>query len=251
MLIDGFTIAAQVINFLILVILLKKFLYGPIIRAMEERENRIKTAVDQAELARIGAKAQAQALALEKKAFSEEKSGLMADAKKEIERWREKKIEDLRREINLLYNTWIDKVDQERDAFLVKLQQDAIRHIMHIAEKVLKDLAAQDLQERVIKVFMENIQRRANGFQGLHYGGSPRVISGFELSEIDIQEIDKILRQKFPSAQNTRFEVSEKLGMGIEIMAGDKKTAWNLEKYLVDLEKEILPALPSKDHDDI
>ena len=41
MLIDWFTVAAQIVNFLILVYLLKRFLYGPLIRAMDAREKRI------------------------------------------------------------------------------------------------------------------------------------------------------------------------------------------------------------------
>jgi len=41
MLIDWFTVGAQVLNFLILVWLLKRFLYKPILHAIEEREKRI------------------------------------------------------------------------------------------------------------------------------------------------------------------------------------------------------------------
>ena len=41
MLIDWFTVVAQIVNFLILVALLKRFLYGPLIRAIDARENGI------------------------------------------------------------------------------------------------------------------------------------------------------------------------------------------------------------------
>ena len=41
MLIDWFTVIAQVINFLILVWLLKRFLYRPILNAIDAREKRI------------------------------------------------------------------------------------------------------------------------------------------------------------------------------------------------------------------
>ena len=41
MLINWFTVAAQIVNFLILAVLLKRFLYGPIVRAMAAREERI------------------------------------------------------------------------------------------------------------------------------------------------------------------------------------------------------------------
>ena len=39
--IDWITVAAQIVNFLILVWLLQHFLYGPITRAMQRREQRI------------------------------------------------------------------------------------------------------------------------------------------------------------------------------------------------------------------
>ncbi len=41
MLINWFVVAAQIINFLILVALLKRFLYGPIVAAMTAREDKI------------------------------------------------------------------------------------------------------------------------------------------------------------------------------------------------------------------
>ena len=41
MLIDWFTVGAQVLNFLILVWLLKRFLYKPILNAIDAREKRI------------------------------------------------------------------------------------------------------------------------------------------------------------------------------------------------------------------
>ena len=41
--IDWLTVAAQIVNFLVLVWLLQRFLYRPIVSAMAERENRIET----------------------------------------------------------------------------------------------------------------------------------------------------------------------------------------------------------------
>ncbi len=49
MLIDWFTVFAQIINFLILVFLLKRFLYEPIISAMDEREEKIALRMQAAE----------------------------------------------------------------------------------------------------------------------------------------------------------------------------------------------------------
>ena len=45
MLFDGFTVAAQTLNFLVLVWLMKRFLYKPILDAIDAREKRIALAL--------------------------------------------------------------------------------------------------------------------------------------------------------------------------------------------------------------
>ena len=49
MLIDWFTVGAQLLNFAILVWLMKRFLYQPILRAVDAREKHIAQALAQAE----------------------------------------------------------------------------------------------------------------------------------------------------------------------------------------------------------
>ena len=49
MLIDWFTVIAQVVNFLILVWLLKRFLYRPILNAIDAREKRIAAKIADAD----------------------------------------------------------------------------------------------------------------------------------------------------------------------------------------------------------
>ena len=55
MLIDWFTVGAQLLNFLILVWLLKRFLYKPILGAIDIRERRIAAELADAAAKRIAA----------------------------------------------------------------------------------------------------------------------------------------------------------------------------------------------------
>ena len=52
MLIDWFTFIAQVVNFLILMLLLKRFLYRPILSAIDAREQRIVAQIADADAQR-------------------------------------------------------------------------------------------------------------------------------------------------------------------------------------------------------
>ena len=63
--IDWFTFAAQIVNFLILVGLLRYFLYGPIVRTMQDRERRVTQKLSDAETARAAAEQQRKQLEAE------------------------------------------------------------------------------------------------------------------------------------------------------------------------------------------
>jgi F-type H+-transporting ATPase subunit b len=49
MLIDWTTVSFQVVNFLLLIVLLKRYLYGPILRAMQRREEELSAIRKEAE----------------------------------------------------------------------------------------------------------------------------------------------------------------------------------------------------------
>src|ERR1019366_7787177 len=90
MLIDWFTVGAQVLNFLILVWLLKRFLYKPILNAIDAREKRIAAELADADAKKADARKDRDEFQGKNKAFDEESAALMAkvaiDAKAERER---------------------------------------------------------------------------------------------------------------------------------------------------------------------
>jgi F-type H+-transporting ATPase subunit b len=245
-LIDGFTVFAQMVNFLVLVLLLKRFLYGPVMRVMEEREARIVAAVAQSETAEIEARRHAEELVAQQRDLMEARGRLMADAKAEVEQWRSEKIERLRAEIETLRQSWMEKVDHDRQAFLMKLKTDAVRQVMRMGGHVIRDLADDKMESRIISVFIEKMAEGKNEFQSATYTGPVRLISGFELGEADKARVRETFARWFPSAGSIGFEMSRDLRMGIEALAGDRKVAWNLDKYLNDLEKEMLRVIPPK-----
>jgi len=59
--IDWITVVAQIVNFLVLVWLLQRFLYGPITRAMKNREKRIENRLTEARQERNEAEDEAEA----------------------------------------------------------------------------------------------------------------------------------------------------------------------------------------------
>jgi F-type H+-transporting ATPase subunit b len=79
--IDWFTVSAQIINFLILVFLLKKFLYGPIIRAMDKREEKIAGRLNDAGQKQEEAQKEIKRYRKKNEDFESQRADMLAEAK--------------------------------------------------------------------------------------------------------------------------------------------------------------------------
>jgi F-type H+-transporting ATPase subunit b len=242
-LIDWFTVLAQIINFLILILLLRRFLYGPIMKAMEERKRRIAAAMEQAKKAEEEAKQLSTELLQEKESLFKAKETLMFEARKEVEAWKEKTLKDIKLEVEKLRQSWMDRLNQDKAVFFQKLKNQVAGHVMHIGEKVLQDLANERLEKQVISVFLQKVEAQKDHLELGRAQGKVRVQSGFELDPEHSGNLRQKLEKWLPKAQTVEFDVARDFGIGIQLQVGDRKVEWNLADYLEGLEKEILSDL--------
>ena len=80
MLIDWFTVGAQVINFLILIWLMKRYLYQPILHAIDAREARIAAELSDADAKKAEAKKERDEFEQKNETFDKQRSELLAKA---------------------------------------------------------------------------------------------------------------------------------------------------------------------------
>ena len=243
MLIDWFTVLAQIINFLILIYLLKRFLYGPIIRAMDEREKKMAAALDRAKNAEKEAAQRSLELERERQSLLSSKERLLAEAKAEVDAWRENTIKASKEELEALRKSWMDRLNSERQAFVTTLKRRIVEQVIDISDKVLKDLANENLDQQVIQVFLEKVSEKKDDFSQEDLNREVSVQSGLPLSDDQVQGIREHIEQWFPMTTPIQFHVNNDLGPGIQVIAGDRKVSWNLAEYLEDLEKEIMAGL--------
>ena len=85
MLIDWFTVVAQVINFLILVWLLQRFLYKPIVNAMQTREERIASQLRDAEKQKAEAEVESAKFRIAHDQLEQRKQELLREAEADAE----------------------------------------------------------------------------------------------------------------------------------------------------------------------
>lgn len=152
--VDWFTTVAQIINFLILVWLLKRFLYKPVLRAMDEREKRMVNALNEAEQQKTNAGN--ERLAFEKKSqeLAQEKERILKNAVEQAEEERKRLISAAREEVTGLGTRWREAIDHERKTFLQELTARVQNETFAISRQVLSDLAGANLEASIAERFI-------------------------------------------------------------------------------------------------
>ncbi len=249
--IDWFTVSAQIINFLILVFLMKKFLYGPIIRAMDKREERIAGTLNDAGQKQEEARKEIERYRQKKEDFESQRAGMLAEAKAAAEQQEKELIAMARKKIDDIRARWLEAVSQEKEAFLGNLRKKIALEISAIAGKVFSDLADMSLEEHMLEVFMKKVD--AIGREELDQiktklkdsGEGVTVSTSFEIPGQKLQEIrETVLRIAGPDSQ-PEIVLSKDILCGIELRAKGYTLGWNVDAYLKSLEEELGKALGS------
>jgi F-type H+-transporting ATPase subunit b len=251
-LIDWFTVIAQTVNFLVLVWLLKRFFYRPVLNALDARERRIA-----AELAEAGAKKleadkerdefqrkthelEQQRSALLSKALEEaqvERQRLLAAAHEDAAKWRAK---------------WEETWNSDYQGLSDVLAQKTCAEILATTRKVLSDIASSTLEALIVDVFIQRVRelsadQRAQLVLALAAepaataAASPEWVirSTFVLSSEQKENIEQVLQENLLGDKPVRFMTDPSLIAGIELIARGHKLAWTIADYLSSLEREV------------
>lgn len=247
MLIDWFTVAAQALNFLILVWLMKHFLYQPVLRAIDTRENRIKAQIKDADDRQAEAKAEAEQFRAKSEAFDQQRAALLQKATTEAAAEKQRLL---------------DAAGQAADALTAKnqqLQRDAeqsltrmitqriTEEVFAIARKALTDLAAVDLEERMVGVFLDRLDKMSGAAKeqlGTALCAEPALVrSAFDLAPPQRQRIEQALDRSFAAKIELTYATAPDLVSGIDLTAGGEKIGWSITDYLAALQKSVTPAI--------
>ena len=165
MLIDWFTVAAQAVNFLILVWLLKRFLYKPVLAAIDEREKRIATQIQDAEKKKAEAAKEQTDFLHKNEEFDRQRAGAPPRSHEHQQKPSETNFwKKLASDAEELRSKLEKTVHDELDNLNGKIGTLAVQEVFSIARKTLADLADVSLEERVTDIFIRRLHEM-NGKQ--------------------------------------------------------------------------------------
>lgn len=232
--IDWITVSAQIINFLVLVWLLKRFLYKPVIGAMERREQRIAERLDQAQQKKKDAEQREQQYREKTGELEQRRESLLEEAREEAEKERDKLLQDARDAAEEKRRKWMRQVEEEKRSFLDQLEQRAADAIQSVAARALGDLGSRELEEAMVSRLLEQLDsiERADAEALAGEGGGVEVVSAGELESATRSRLTRAIHSHFGKELEVSYGTAPELLCGIAIRSGGRRLGWNLSDYL-------------------
>ena len=245
MLIDWFTVGAQALNFLILVWLMKRFLYKPILHAIDAREKRIAAELADADAKRSEAQQERDEFQHKNEEFDQQRAALLSQVTDEVQIERQRLLDAARQAADTLRAKRQEALQREQQALNDEITRRAREEVFAIARKTLSDLAGTSLEERMSEVFTRRL-RELNGeakgslANALKTSSDPVLVrSAFDLPSEQRAAIQQALNETFTAEIQVRFETAPDVISGIELTTSGLKVAWSIAEYLVSLERRV------------
>ena len=249
MLIDWFTVIAQAFNFILLVWLLKRFLYKPVLAAVEAREQKIAKELKDADATKADAQKERDEFQHKNEDLEKQRQTLVGKATEEAAAERGRLLDAAHHEADALRSKLEESVNSERGRLGTELASRAQQEVLAIARKALGDLADDSLEERIAALFIRRLQELDDAQKGklkVLPQGPPAILrSATELAPAQRAALEAALKPLL--AGDLQFEVRPELVSGIELTVNGQKLAWSIADYLSSLAKSLDILLAAKE----
>lgn len=245
MLMDWFTVGAQVLNFLILVWLMKRFLYKPILNAIDAREKRIARELADADTKKAEAQKERDEFQKKNEQFDRERAALLTKATDEAKTERQRLLDEARMAADALSAKRQESLTNDARNLSQAITRRTQDEVFAIARKALTDLATTSLEERMSEVFTGrlrglNEESKRVLAESLKTASEPALVrSAFDLPADQRAAIQTTLNETFSADIHLRFEIAPDLVCGIELSTNGQKLAWSIADYLASFENAV------------
>ena len=251
--IDWLTIAAQIVNFLILVWLLQRFLYKPITEAMRRREDRIEDRLSEAKTARRKAEEEAETLRRRQADLDERKEEILSSAREEARALRDRLEDEIRREVEEKRAAWRDHLEEEQGALVASLQRHAGHHVLDITGRILSEYAGTGISESTVATFARRLaaldEDTRDRLRAAASDAQQAVVeTGAALDGPAKGRITRALREALGADLVVEYREDDQIVMGARLTIGDVTAEWSAARYLDRLRAELDEVIDAGSH---
>ena len=230
------TFLFQVINFVVLLFILKKLLYKPVKEIMEKRRGLIEKTIGDAE------RTKKEALEL-KEQQQQEVNRLKALQPQMIENVKKEAAEERKKLLMEAKEEAAKMIEKEKSLFEIEkkksenaLRDNIIESVSVFASNLMKDISDEDLNKSVYRKVLRELERISPNMKAIE-DGSPSIdlVSAYPLEEEELMQLEKILEQHLSKKLTINTNVDRSLIAGLKIKLNDRVYDFSLKGQIDSL----------------
>ena len=221
--INWFTVIAQVINFLILVWLLKKFLYKPILNAIDEREKKITDKLKDADTQKAAAQKEQDDFKKKNEDFDQQKKALMDKAVADANTQKQQLMDAAKTEADNLRSNMEKAAKEKQKNDNNEISEKIHQQVFAITKTALTEIASVSLEEQSANTFNKHLNELKDDekkqFIDAFKANSNAILvrSAFELPAKQRGEINDAVNVILSADTHLQFKTAPEIISGIEL----------------------------------
>ena len=229
--IDWITVIAQIANFLVLVWLLKRFLYRPILDGIDAREAAIKKSMAAAGEQQKKAEAAQIDYRQQKKQLLSDQNDMVAKALRDTEGQRDELLAKARARLEQEQHDWRKHLEQERQRFAARLQRAGQETLTELTRKALRDLADETLEQAIVRHVGKRLKPLVDELKKAAADSTQAIATTRDpLPETAQSQLKTDLNKLMP-AMELRFQTDAEQAPGLILRVGGAQVAWTVDSY--------------------
>lgn len=245
--IDWITVAAQIANFLVLVWLLKRLLYRPILAGIDAREAEITTRMHEAEEIKVNAAATQADYHNRVRALRATEAEMSESIRKVAEDQRNALLAEAHQRMEHEWADWVKFQGEEARKYTARMHRAGADALLSLTRKALADLANETLEDRMAQNLLLQLEPMADDLKNAAGDAIEAVVSSRDPIPAPTQDmLVAELKTIFPDVAVT-FAADASQAPGLVLRIGGAQLAWTVDSYIDGLDALIGAQLASGD----
>lgn len=230
--IDWITVTAQLLNFLVLIWLLKRFLYRPILDGIDAREKEIADRMAEAATIRATAQAAQARHQAEIAALHADRAETLESVRQAAQAEHDSLLEQARERLAAQRASQEQQRAEEARKYTIDLHHAGAEALLSLTRKALSDLADETLEQRIVAHCATRLASAADELRAA--GGAGREVVALTRDPLPPDLAARLraeLVQALPGIA-VRLETDPALACGLTLKLGGAQAAWTVDGYL-------------------
>ena len=228
-----YTIIAQLINFSVLLFILNKFLYKPILKTMDKRREDIKNKIEKTQNKLEESDKLKEEYFNKLQEVEKENMTLRKQALEDIKKFKDSELQKVKEDISLKKDKFNDYLNLEQKSLIENFNENLSDLFVEYSNNILQVLANSTLQGEIVNNFMQKINdltdEKVESVNKLNVEDM-YISSNDELTDKQKDFIKDSLVKKGFKFKDIQYTVDKKLILGIELKAKSYVLSWNVRE---------------------